>query len=220
MLSKIGYTVGMSKFFVFLLIVGVGLLFWGGVLEINVHSDRVGDVPGSVLNNVLSRPLYEKGRSLTVTGKRKTELFFAEKDEQKMEVILGFVEKDSDRLQHMMEIGRTASEVKPQAELLVDSLRQARVQSWELSEGELADLSENVKNVMSAAVGVFNAIDTYYSEADQKEELASVTSALDEELGTVIAQEQVSGQVAGTEDDKNQAKSQSNPDETPIPLKF
>lgn len=210
----------MSKFFVFLAVVAVGLMFWGGVLEVNVHTDKVGDVPGSVFETAFSRPLYEKGRSTVVSGKRKVELFFADKDEQKMEVILGFVEKDTDRLQQMMEIGRSAAEVKPQAELLVASLRQARVQSWELSDGELADLSDNVKNVMSAAVGVFNAIDTYYSEIDQKEELASVTSALDEELGTVIAQEESDAQVAGTTDDKSDKQAESTPATSPIPLKF
>lgn len=208
----------MSKLLIVLVVMGLGAMLWAGVLEVNLHSDRIGSVPGTFVEKVLSRSLYEQARSLAVTGKRKAELFFAENDDQKMEVILGFVEKDSERLKRMMEVGRTASEVKPQAELLVDSLRQARVQSWELSEGELADLSDQVRNVMNAALAVFHAIDTYY-EGEAAEELAVVTSALDEELDTVIAQEEAEGSVAGTEDDKGES-TQSTSVESPIPLKF
>lgn len=224
MAPTIRYTERMSKLFIFFLIAGVGALIWTGILEINVKPEKVSNLPGSGISETTKSPLLEKARAFGVKGARKAELFFAENDDQKMEVILGFVEKDSKRLQEMMEVGRTAAEVKPQAQLLVESLRQARVQSWELSEGELADLSDNVQNVMNSALAVFHAIDTYY-EDEAAEELAPVTAALTEELDTAIAQEKSEGAVAGTEDDARteQDKEDSTTEESEpstVPLRF
>ena len=211
----------MSKLLLLLIIGGVAALLWTGIIEVNINSEKAGDLPGSSISESTKSPLLENGRVFAIKGVRKAELFFAENDDQKMEVILGFVEKDSERLQEMMEVGRTAAEVKPQAELLVESLRQARVQSWELSEGELADLSEDVQNVMNAALAVFHAIDRYY-EDDAAQELAAVTDSLEEELDTAIAQEKAEGAVAETEDDSRSSGDESEPttEESKSPLKF
>jgi hypothetical protein len=146
-----GYTAHMLKF----LIPGAGialLLFLSGVIEVQIHPDKLSSLPSTVIGRTSgNNAVFDQLRKATTTAKRKGELFFAGNELRKLELTLGYIEEDAIVLQQAIAEGEMPSTVIARAGMLLANIQEAREIAAEVSGGDLVAMREQSAYAMQQA---------------------------------------------------------------------
>jgi len=212
-------------------IIAIVVLVLGGVLEIDLHTDRLKDVPSQITQVSRSRTSLEYVRSWAVQTKRSTELWIIRDDDQELALAIDYIVNDSTRLVAMAEDDvRDPGILLPQAELLVGSIDQASEVIAQASVSSVADAQEDARDALDSAA--LALIELQQIEAEQEadyENFKDTTEALAKhinaiELDAVDLELHDIGEVAGSTDsaeaEEGEEDQSEEVDEDGIPLQF
>jgi len=209
----------MSKLLLLALILVAGGAIATGVLEVKVYPERAAQAPGQFVQYIASGNFFEQGRALLIGLKRKFELYAAQEDDQKMEIMLGFVRQDAARLEKLVTSDPSPQKIVPQTKMLAKSIEQAQEQGAKLSEGALAELRGPSEEAFEQAANALARVEELQRRVEEgAQDLANTLEDLDIPQDAGDAAE---GEVAGAQDDTTE-ESESAPEEnqSSIPLRF
>ena len=214
----------MSKIFLLFIAALVSVLFLTGIVEVQFHPQKYVDIP-EIANNIISeKTTLEKGRTYTVSIKRKAELFIVQDKEKKLVLSLLDVKTDAERLKELINREVTAPALLPQAELLVSSIDLVRKNAEKAPVEVVASLKEESSKSFSIAQEALSGLQGQYEQfATIHAEFTRLTESLESQIGQLglNANQPASDQpetVAGAVDEAD-AGTQTAPTNT-IPLKF
>lgn len=195
----------MFRISAFLLIIIIIALIWFGVLEVKIHPDKLGQLPGTALSFLDRQDLGEQIRVGTIRVKRSLELqFLAREDERKAELALMYLETDTQRLSEIIkDKANTPQLLVPQIQLLTGSIK--RVKDLE-EQGKLDGHfeAEANKKLTQAQLVLDQLKDAQAKNKSQQEKLDKAVGELEQESG---------GQKEGE-------NGETVIDDSPIPLRF
>lgn len=208
----------MSKITLLIGIASLTVLFLSGVIHVELRTDRLSAVPGTIQGIVSNGGLLASAKTHITSWKRAAELYVADSASNKMELAMKYTEVDTGHLQKSLEQHEQPEVIIPEAELLLDSVSQMKEYAAQLSEEELAALAEESKLISANTRGVLAQLQEVQKDyASFEERLANVTDTLQLRLGEP---EQSPGEVAGAADESTKTESTPTPPPTDIPLKF
>ena len=212
----------MSLFRWGIIILVVGALLVGGVVEVTFHPDQLANVPGRVLDTATSGAVREQVRGKVVSWKRVGEQWIIGDEEKKLQLAIGYIESDAERLTELAETGSdSADSILPQAELLVSSIERSSTLTNSVSVEVLADARDETKASLRAAASALGQLRSLKEELfSLNERFAAVTDQLEGQVGDIrLADEpDKEGAVAGTSDGEVTEEAASQSEE--IPLEF
>ncbi|MEX1112390.1 MAG: hypothetical protein WEC84_02915 [Candidatus Andersenbacteria bacterium] len=203
------------------LLVGAGavaILVLSGVIQIQFKPEKISAVPGTFRSVISDGSLLTAGKNKIVTWKRKAELYFADSAINKMELAMKYTEVDTATLMEALEQNKQPEVVISNAELLLQSVDQMREFAGTLSDEELVNLQDQARIITEqtgTALAQLQAVQQDYAEYEER--LARVTSSLDNNLE---AAQQSDGEVAGSEDAKEESEESTATPTPEIPLRF
>lgn len=211
----------MSLFRWGLLILVVGALIVGGVVEITFHPEELANVPGRVIGAATSGAVREQVRGRVVAWKRTGEQWIIGDEEKKLQLAIGYIETDAERLTELAETGSdSADSILPQAELLVASIERSGQLTDSVSVEVLAEARDKTKAALRAAATALEHLKGLKEELySLNERFAAVTDELENQVGAIrLADEpEQAAAVAGAKDGEASSKESKNEE---IPLEF
>lgn len=201
----------MIKFVFYLVVIAVVILVMTGMIEITLHTDRLGQVPGKIQQFVTQPGTWEKARVLFARGKRAIEQMMAKDPQRKLELTLLYVKEDAGRLNDLIEKKPDTPEaIVPQAELLVDSMKALQEKSAKASLETITQLQDKSREAFTAATQALEHLKTVHSAYEAiRERLTSTTKTLEEQIKEFVLPK------ASTI-----VSPKPTPSPTPIPLRF
>lgn len=193
----------MSKFWVFLVVIGIGALIWTGILEVNFNFSpgEVSDVPGVANTIVKEKTTYEKGRAYVIGLKRRGELFVVRNREKRLVLALLYVKNDSARLEELIDSGTSAEGLLPQTELLISSLNQVRTNAQKAPVEVVASLKKESAAAFSDAQYSLGRLQEQHQDYEKiQDEFERLTRALERQIGELGLEERSEEEVAGDQD--------------------
>lgn len=174
----------MLRLLTVLIIIAFIILTMTGVIEIKVHADRLGEVPGRVMQFINQPSTWEKARVLFTRVKRWGEQVLVKDADKKLEVSLVYVKDDAERLNRLVEKYKDTPEaVLPQAELLVDSMKALQKESAAVSLETIMQFQEKSREVFSAATESLEHIKHIESVYEAiRDRLSETSSTLEQQL--------------------------------------
>lgn len=188
-----------------------------GVVEVQLHPDKLSSAPGDLTRFVSNGVLLEKARSVGISAKRAVELYSAQEENQKLEVAVGFVREDATRLEEMVEDKPNIEKLVPQTEMLAKSIKRSRELAQDVSEGDLAELRVISEEAFGYAGSAFGKLAAF------QKELQTSSDTLTKILEDVVPPEE-EGEVAGAQDEAEDESEETAPvqseeaAEEPLPL--
>lgn len=183
-----------------LVAVAIAAGLFGGVLEVKVRPEKLSALPGALLNLAQSDSLYEKGRHWAVSLKRAGEFFIIKDEKQQLELAIGYINADAERLNTLIENDKSAEHIMPQAELLTLSIERAGDLAAKAHVDNLAAFQQDTKKAFNnAALTVHRLQEMHASYQALEEKFAGIVSSLEKQIGTLADTSE--GEVAGTKDE-------------------
>lgn len=218
----------MSRFILFVLVVGIAALMVTGVLQVSFDADSLGEAPTRLLTMVTSRRAIEDVRASTVRTKRSAEQWAIKDSEHRLEIAVDYVATDAERLADMAEALEQSDPeaLLPQAELLIKSIDRVGDLLSEVPAGVVVSTREDLNNALQgthASLAVLQQIGEEHAE--QREDFAQVSSVLAWHLGELDPDgDGLRSTVAGDSDeaarDEGDAENETEDNEGDIPLSF
>lgn len=218
----------MRKLITIVALVVLAIFILTGVLEIKFHGEKLSDIPRNLVLAGSSKSTWVKIRNTGVHWKRSGEQWLVKENAQKLELALGYVEKDSQDLLETVSTSAADPEVIAlQAELLIKSLRRASDVITHAPADVLADAREDAEQSFSSAHNALAKLSQAREERQAlNERLAELSSELKDQLGDVAPaqaeEKEEKPEVAGSKDEKKEDKQESkeNKDFPAVPLTF
>lgn len=217
----------MSKI-TFLALIAVAIGIAGGVIEVKLHTDKLGALPGNIMALAQDGTLQERVRG-TVTGfKREAEFWIIRDEQQRLELATQYIEKDANRLKELLAKKNPLPGLIPQAQLLAASIERAGDVTAASTADNIAAWQDKTKAAFTTAAGSIGELKITHKEYKTLEEkLAAVVQALEKQIGSFEIKPAKDAAVAGTTDEKKEesdrpANSAGRPASTGIviPLNF
>jgi hypothetical protein len=220
----------MRKILSIVAIVAIAVFMLTGVLEIKFHGDKLSDIPRNIVLAGSSKSTWVKIRNTGVHWKRNGEQWLVKDNAQKLELSLGYVEKDSQSLLDTVATSAADPEVIAlQAELLIKSLRRASDVITHAPADVLASARGSAEQSFSTAHNALAKLSEAREERQAlNERLAELSSELNDQLGDVAPSkentEEAQPVVAGSQDKKEETVESESKEETrdfpAVPLTF
>lgn len=215
------YPKEVSKIVLLITLAGVvAALTIGGVLEIKVHPENIGRVPGAIMQYFKDYQIMEQGRVLFTRAKRFVEGYIIRDPEQQRKVALQYAKTDAERLKQLIEQGKTLpQDLEPQTKLLASSLEKVKGIADNLSGDKLIEFQkeagETLKNVQENLAALQKLQAAYEQSRDR---FASLSKSLEDGLAKVNL-----GLIAKPSSSTSPSPppaGAATPSGTPIPLQF
>lgn len=197
----------------------VAVLIVGGVLEVQVHPERLGQVPGKVISYVTQPSTQARARVLLTDLKRRGEQLLIKDEAKRTRLALLYVTQDAARLQEQLASGDPA-QLLPQADLLADSIAGATTKLDRASLETISALKDESREAISAAQESLEALQREQEKYQSvQEKFAAVTAAIREHL-EALRPGSLKPDVAGVKDEPPPTPPGDEPQINAVPLNF
>ncbi len=178
----------MSKIILLITLAGiVAALTIGGVLDIKVHPENIGRVPGAIMQYFKDYQIMEQGRALFTRAKRFGESYIIRDPEQQRKVALAYAKADAERLKQLIEQGKTApQDLEPQTRLLARSLEKVKTIADNLSGEKLIEFQKEAGDMLKSVQENLAALKKLQAAYEQsRDRFASLAKSLEDGLAKV-----------------------------------
>lgn len=189
-----------------LLIIAVAVLTYGGVIEVQLHTDKLPGVWQKVQSLAGNQALFSQIAAKGTSWKRDAEMWMIKDDKKKLELALAYVHSDTAKLADKLTKDSAAIKTNlPQAELLAESLKQVSDISGKISVNSMLEIDEKIRiqaaDDTKAALLLLNKAKD--EQKDMSDRLTKVVDGIKEQVSKVeIPQFKKLPNVAGTKDQK------------------
>lgn len=189
----------MSKIWLALVVAAIGGAIWSGVIEVNLKSQKLPEIPAISNNFLKEKATYEKGRAYLVGLKRKGEMIIVRDKEKRLVLSLLYVKNDSSRLEELIAKALSQASIIPQAELLVWSINLVRENAQKAPVEVVASLKQDSVKTFSQAQIALGGLKKEQAEyAAIHQEFNRLTHSLEQQIGELGLEPQP--EVAGATD--------------------
>jgi len=199
-------------------IIALAVLIWGGVIEVRFSASKLGEVPGKVIGLFQGQSSLASVTSWGTNVKRDGETWIIKDEQQRIQVALGYIKNDAERLIEVKEDVETeTSDVLIQADLLLDSVSRVDEISGRATADNVASLREEIKDAFRTARSALDELKELQEEySSLRERFATATQSIEWNVGEIQFAEDGdgSGAVAGAKDDK------TGTEDSAVPLEF
>src|SRR3989344_6228340 len=179
----------MSKIFGLALIALGVFLVLSGAVEVKVHAEKIRALPEIVLSGAKDGSRLGTAQRAVLKARRFGENLLIQDKPKRLEVALLNVQADAKRLQQALESKAEASTLLPDAEMLLDSLRQVRTAAQLAPVDAVAARKEDSARAFADARQVLQALREQQQEvASIEEELQRLTASLEEQVGSLSSE--------------------------------
>lgn len=205
-----------------LVVIAVGIIaYLSGVFEVVVHPERVSNIPATVQNLAQDGSLLVQAKTYVTKIKRKGELLLADSADRKLELAVEYEETDAEHLAQLLDKEPDPKAVLPQAELLVESMKQVETYTADATVDTFVSVQDKHEAALVLAADSLTKLQHIEKEYEAyQDRLANVTDSLEQVVGQEIPTEKEEGEVAGTTTQEEEEQNSSSIPATKIPLKF
>lgn len=182
-------------------VIALAILIGGGVVEVKVHPEEIGQVPTKLMALASNQATIEQVRTTAVTWKRQAEQSITKDDGDKFKIALANMQSDAKRLQELTDKPNLAPEaIMPQATLLNDSVERVRTLGAKVPVTDLTAAHDSSRDAFTRVQDVLAKLQDVRNEHP---ELQAQFERITSSLATNVAQytgHNPLGEVAGTQD--------------------